>query len=60
MATRCTRIARDCNDAVVIRELEVISLELVEKAGDLDATYGVSASGGADTVIATSGERDRS
>ncbi len=54
LATRCSRIARDTKDSVVTKELEIISFELVEKAGELEEVYAVPGSGGGktpDTII---------
>jgi len=39
LATRCSRMSRDCTDPLVTKELEIISVELVEKAGALEAEY---------------------
>ena len=39
LATRCSRMSRDTSDAVLSRELEIISVELVEKAQTLEAEY---------------------
>jgi hypothetical protein len=54
LATRCSRIARDTKDRMVTMELEVISVELIEKAEELEATYKLPGAGGGktpDTVI---------
>jgi hypothetical protein len=49
LATRCSRMSRDCHDPVVGKELEIISVELVEKAEALEASYTIpSSSGGPD------------
>ncbi|HTP93712.1 MAG TPA: hypothetical protein VMJ52_18350 [Xanthobacteraceae bacterium] len=32
-------MSRDCTDPLVTKELEIISVELVEKAGALEAEY---------------------
>jgi hypothetical protein len=37
LATRCSRMSRDCNDPVVSKELVIVSVELVEKAEALEA-----------------------
>jgi hypothetical protein len=37
LAVRCTRLSRDCYDPLVAKELEIISVELVERAEMLDA-----------------------
>jgi uncharacterized protein YabN with tetrapyrrole methylase and pyrophosphatase domain len=39
LATRCSRIGRDTRDTMVTKELEIISVELVEKAAELEAIY---------------------
>lgn len=39
LATRCSRMSRDSTDAVVAKELVIISVELVEKAEMLEAEY---------------------
>jgi hypothetical protein len=39
LATRCSRMSRDCNDPVVTKELVIISIELVEKAAALEAQF---------------------
>jgi hypothetical protein len=39
LATRCSRMSRDCTDAVVSKELVIISVELVEKAETLEAEH---------------------
>jgi len=54
LATRCSRIAGDTRDAVVTKELEIISVELVEKAAELEAIYAMPRSASAaDTVVCT-------
>jgi len=61
LATRCSRIARDTKDSVVTKELEIISVELVEKAGELEAVYKVPGAGGGktpDTIIYAGDEDD--
>jgi hypothetical protein len=42
LATRCSRLSRDCTDHVVSRELEQIGVELVEKAEILEAHFSIS------------------
>jgi hypothetical protein len=42
LATRCSRISRDCHDPVVSKEMVIISVELVEKAEALEAHYSIS------------------
>jgi hypothetical protein len=37
LATRCSRMSRDCTDAVVAKDLVIISVELIEKAETLEA-----------------------
>jgi hypothetical protein len=37
LATRCSRMSRDCNDPVTSKELVIISVELVEKAEAFEA-----------------------
>ncbi len=39
LATRCSRMSRDCTDPVTSKELEIISVELVEQAEALEAEY---------------------
>ena len=39
LATRCSRMSRDCNDKVTSKELMIISVELVEKAEALEAEF---------------------
>jgi hypothetical protein len=39
LATRCSRMSRDCNDPVVSKDLVIISVELVEKAEALEAEH---------------------
>jgi hypothetical protein len=39
LATRCSRMSRDCTDAVVSKELVIISVELIEKAEILEAEH---------------------
>jgi hypothetical protein len=39
LATRCSRMSRDCTDPVVSKELVIISVELVEKAEVLEAHF---------------------
>jgi hypothetical protein len=39
LATRCSRMSRDCNDKVTSKELVIISVELVEKAEALEAEF---------------------
>jgi hypothetical protein len=41
LATRCSRLSRDSHDPVVSKELEIISIELVEKAVALEAAYAI-------------------
>ena len=37
LAVRCSRLSRDCYDSLVAKELEIISVELVERAEMLEA-----------------------
>jgi hypothetical protein len=39
-------MSRDCHDPVVAKELEIISVELVEKAEALEASYTIPSSSG--------------
>jgi len=39
LAVRCTRMSRDCIDFTVARELESVSVELVEKAENLEILF---------------------
>jgi len=39
LATRCSRMSRDTSDAVLSKELVIISIELVEKAQALEAEH---------------------
>jgi len=41
LATRCSRMSRDCSDPVTSKELEIISVELVERAEALEAAYAI-------------------
>lgn len=41
LATRCSRMSRDCNDPVISKELVIISVELVEKAEAFEAEYAI-------------------
>jgi hypothetical protein len=41
LATRCSRMSRDCTDQVIGKELEQISVELVEKAEILEAHFSI-------------------
>jgi len=41
LATRCSRMSRDCSDAVTSKELVIISVELVEKAQAFEAEYAI-------------------
>jgi hypothetical protein len=47
LATRCSRMSRDSHDPVMSKELEIISVELVEKAQELEASYAIPNSAGA-------------
>jgi hypothetical protein len=50
LATRCSRMSRDCHDQVVSKELEIVSVELVEKAEALEAEYAIPGSSGDGTA----------
>jgi len=39
LATRCSRMSRDCHDPVVSKELVIISVDLVAKAEALEAHF---------------------
>jgi hypothetical protein len=41
LATRCSRMSRDCNDPVTSKELVIISVELIEKAEAFEAEYAI-------------------
>lgn len=41
LATRCSRMSRDCNDPVISKELVIISVELVEKAVAFETEYAI-------------------
>jgi hypothetical protein len=41
LATRCSRMSRDCTDPVTSKELVIISVELVEKAQAFEAEYAI-------------------
>jgi hypothetical protein len=51
LSTRCTRLARDCYDPAVTKELEIISIELVEKAQNLETLYSISGESGEADVL---------
>jgi hypothetical protein len=64
LATRCSRMSRDCNDPVISKELVIISVELVEKAEAVEADYALpsstaDASGPAPDVV-SGGDDDKS
>ena len=44
LATRCSRMSRDCTDRVICKELVQISVELVEKAEELEAEFKIESS----------------
>jgi len=46
LATRCSRMSRDCHDQVVSKELQIVSVELVEKAEALETEYAIPGSSG--------------
>jgi hypothetical protein len=41
LATRCSRMSRDCSDPVTSKELVIMSVELVEKAQAFEAEYAI-------------------
>ena len=41
LSVRCARIARDCHDPAIAKELEIISFELVEKAQHLERQFNI-------------------
>jgi hypothetical protein len=41
LATRCSRMSRDCKDPAISKELEIISVELVERAEAVEADYAI-------------------
>jgi len=36
LATRCSRMSRDCHDGVIAKELVALSVELVDKAAEVE------------------------
>jgi len=42
LATRCSRMSRDCTDQVIGKELVQISVELVERAEVLEAYFSIA------------------
>jgi hypothetical protein len=61
LATRCSRMSRDTSDPVVSKELEIVSVELVERAQALEAEYtllhpGADPSGSPPDVVCTDGD----
>jgi hypothetical protein len=42
LAVRCSRLSRDCPDQMTSRELDQISVELVEKAEVLEAYFSIA------------------
>jgi hypothetical protein len=58
LATRCSRMSRDCTDRVISKELEVISVELVEKAVELEADYAIPRADDSDADIVTRDDDD--
>jgi hypothetical protein len=61
LATRCSRMSRDCNDAVVSKELVIISVELVEKAETLEAHFSMPATSDdplSSEIITAGGDND--
>ena len=54
LATRCSRMSRDCTDQVTGKELVQISVELVEKAEILESYFSIAEpSGGADELLSS-------
>ncbi len=54
LATRCSRMSRDCTDQVTGKELVQISVELVEKAEILESYFSIAeTSGGADELLSS-------
>ena len=54
LATRCSRMSRDCTDRVVSKELIQISVELVEKAVTLESYFSIAEpSGSADELFSS-------
>ena len=65
LATRCSRMSRDCTDRVIGKELVQISVELVEKAETLEAYFSIAEpSGNPDDLFAaeiiTVSDKDKS
>jgi hypothetical protein len=60
LATRCSRMSRDCMDPVVSKELVIISVELVEKAETLEAHFSIGASDDplSNEIVTTGGDND--
>lgn len=52
-------MSRDCTDPLVTRELEIISVELIEKAAALEADYALpkASAEDADVICRSSGDR---
>jgi hypothetical protein len=54
LATRCSRMSRDCTDQVTGKELVQISVELVEKAEILESYFSIAEpSGKADELLSS-------
>jgi hypothetical protein len=54
LATRCSRMSRDCTDQVTSKELVQISVELVEKAETLEAYFSIAEpAGDPDDIFST-------
>ena len=43
LATRCSRMSRDCHDQTIAKELVTISVELVDKAVELERLFTIRA-----------------
>ena len=44
LAVRCSRLARDCDNPALAKELEAICVELAEQAQQLEADFAIPAS----------------
>lgn len=62
LSVRCARIARDCYDPAIAKELEIISFELVDKAQHLERQFNMpnssSDENNPDCVTITSADDD--
>ena len=64
LATRCSRMSRDCHDRVIAKELVAISVELVDKVAELERYFAIRVSSddphhphSADTTIVDDDEK---